>query len=135
MSTIDRKYKLIRKCEMFNGAIEDTERGRGWRLMERRLPSVRQQSDLLITHCFGGVISLFMQIGSRDSKSEEGSVQYYRWFVFPHCVRHAVQLIRKGLIDLLPNRHSTGLTSYIIHASIRKEGTGRTRDCIKTSSC
>lgn len=40
---------------MFTGAIEDTERGRGWRLMERRLPSVSsQQSDLLITHCFGG---------------------------------------------------------------------------------
>lgn len=63
---------------MFNGAMEDTERGQGWWLIERRLPSVSsQQSDLLITHCFGGFISVFMQIGSRDSKSEEGSIQYY----------------------------------------------------------
>lgn len=39
---------------MFNGAMEDTERGRGRRLMKRRLPGVSsQQSDLLITHCFG----------------------------------------------------------------------------------
>lgn len=58
MSTIDRKYKLITNCEMFNGAIEDTERGRGWRLMERRLPSVSSQHyDLLITHYFGGFLS------------------------------------------------------------------------------
>lgn len=54
MSTIDRKYNLIRNREMFNGAMEDTKRGRGWRLMERRLPGVSSlQSDLLITHCFG----------------------------------------------------------------------------------
>lgn len=43
---------------MFNGAMEDTERGRGWRLMERRLPGVSsRQSDLLITHCFGLFLS------------------------------------------------------------------------------
>lgn len=55
MRTIDRKYKLITNCEIFNGAIEDTKRGRGWRLMEQRLPSVSsQQSDLLITHYFEG---------------------------------------------------------------------------------
>lgn len=54
MSTIDWKCKLIRNCEMFNSVIEDTRRGRGWWLMEQRFLSVSfQQSDLLITHCFG----------------------------------------------------------------------------------
>lgn len=63
---------------MFNGAMKDTERGRGWRLMEQRLPGVSsRQSDLLITHCFGVFISLIMQIGRGESKSEEGSIQYY----------------------------------------------------------
>lgn len=81
---------------MFNGPMEDTERGRGWRLMERRLPGVSsQQSDLLITHCFGVFISLFMQIGGRDSKSEEGSIQYYRGFVFPHCDGMLCNLLEK----------------------------------------
>lgn len=86
MSIIDRNYKLIRNCKIFNGAIEDTKRGREWRIIERRLPSVSsQQSDLLITHCFGGFIILFMQTDSRASQSEEGSIQYYRGFVLPHC--------------------------------------------------
>lgn len=50
MSTIDRKYKLIRKGEMFNGAMEDTERGRGWRLMERRLLSVSSAAIWFINY-------------------------------------------------------------------------------------
>lgn len=48
--------------------MEDTERGRGWRLMEQRLPGVSSwQSDLLITQCSGIFISLIMQIAKRDT--------------------------------------------------------------------
>lgn len=48
--------------------MEDTGTGRGWRLMEQRLPSVPSlQSDLLITHGGGVFISLATHIGRRDT--------------------------------------------------------------------
>lgn len=60
MSAIDRKYKLIRKCEMFTAAMEDSERRRGWRLMERRLPSVSSAAIWFINYSllWGGYLTL-----------------------------------------------------------------------------
>lgn len=61
--------------------MEDTGRGRGWRLMEQRFPSASSwQSDLLITHCSGVFISLIMQIGRGDTlthtQRQAGGGQY-----------------------------------------------------------
>lgn len=89
---------------MFNGAMEDTKRGRGWRLMERRLPSVSsQQSDLLIAHCFG----FFFFYLTLHANWQQGLRIRGRRRSILSGVCLPVELIRKGLIDLFTSRPST----------------------------
>lgn len=68
--------------------MEDTRRGRGWRLMKQRLPSVPSfQSDLLITHGDGVFISLVMQIGKKRHTHIEWKATYHgKAFLSSFCV-------------------------------------------------
>lgn len=71
--------------------MEDTVTGRGWRLMEQRLPSVPSwQSDLLITHGGWVFILLVTQIGRRDTLPHTHSQRKATFditvrLVFPLC--------------------------------------------------